>query len=151
MDMDTIQLPHDFREFIQFINSTGVEYLLVGGYAVAFHGSPRFTADMDIWIREGEDNAVKLGKALEQFGFRDPEIASGRFFAAHTLFRMGRPPMQIDIMTEISGCDFADCYSRRQVVSRDGIEISMISLDDLKQNKRAAGRSKDLGDLEELE
>jgi phage replication-related protein YjqB (UPF0714/DUF867 family) len=148
--MDTTHLPPDFREFIQYINSAGVEYLLVGGYAVGFHGAPRFTADMDVWVGMRGDNAEKLGRALEQFGFRDPEVTSGRFLKPDTVFRIGRPPLQIDVVTEISGCDFAECYARRQTLTRDGVEISIISLDDLKMNKRAAGRGKDLGDLEGL-
>ena len=148
--MDTTHLPLDFKEFIRFINSAGVEYLLVGGYAVGFHGAPRFTADMGIWVGTESANAERLGRALDQFGFRDPEVISGRFLKPDAVFRIGRPPLQIDVVTEISGCEFADCYARREVLIRDGLELSVISLDDLKVNKRAAGRAKDLGDLEGL-
>jgi hypothetical protein len=148
--MDTIHLPPDFKEFIQFINSAKVEYLLVGGYAVGFHGAPRFTADIDIWVGLDRDNAKRLGEALAQFGFHSPEITSGEFLRPLSVFRIGRPPLQIDILTEISGRDFDDCYSRREILQRDGVEISVIALDDLKLNKRAAGRGKDLGDVEGL-
>jgi hypothetical protein len=149
--MDMTHLPPDFKEFIQSINSAQVEYLLIGGYAVGFHGAPRFTADIDIWVGLHAANALKLGQALEQFGFRDPEVTSGRFLKPNSVFRIGHPPLQIDVLTEVSGRDFDDCYSRREVLMRDGVEISVISLDDLKLNKRAAGRAKDLGDLESLE
>jgi phage replication-related protein YjqB (UPF0714/DUF867 family) len=148
--MDTTHLPPDFKEFIRFINSAGVEYLLIGGYAVGFHGAPRFTADMDVWVGTQRGNAERLGLALEQFGFRDPEVTSGRFLKPDTVFRIGRPPLQIDVVTEISGCDFSECYSRRETLTRDGVEISVISLDDLKRNKQASGRAKDLGDLDGL-
>jgi hypothetical protein len=148
--MDTIHLPPDFKEFIRFMNSEQVEYLLVGGYAVGMYGAPRFTSDMDIWVDAARQNAAKLGKAMRQFGFREPEIVAGRFLKPNSVFRMGHPPLQIDLVSEIAGCTFADCYARRQIFSRDEIEISIISLDDLKQNKRAAGRHKDLGDLEAL-
>ena len=148
--MDTTHLPLDFREFIRFINSAKVEYLLVGGYAVSLHGAPRFTADMDIWVNRDPDNAVRLGSALQQFGFTTAEVVSGQFLKAESVFRIGRPPLQIDLLTDVSGRDFLDCYSRREVITRDGIEISIISLADLKINKQAAGRAKDLGDLESL-
>jgi hypothetical protein len=149
--MDMTQLPPDFKEFIQCINSAKVEYLLIGGYAVGFHGAPRFTADMDIWVGSDSNNAANLGCALERFGFRDPEIINGHFVKPGGVFRIGHPPLQIDILVEVSGCDFADCYSRRQIISRDGLELTLISLDDLKQNKLAAGRAKDLGDIQSLE
>jgi hypothetical protein len=148
--MDTTRLPPDFREFIQFINSEKVEYLLVGGYAVGLHGAPRATNDMDLWVGNDPANAAKLGRALARFGFRDAEITSGRFLKPDCVFRIGHPPLQIGLLTEISGRDFADCYSRRQILLRDGIEISVIASDDLKINKRAAGRAKDLSDLESL-
>jgi hypothetical protein len=148
--MDTTHLPPDFKEFIQYINSAGVEYLLVGGYAVGFHGAPRFTADMDIWVRNDPSNALKLGQALQCFGFRDPEIIQGGFLKSESVFRIGRPPLQVDILTDASGCEFIACYSRREIMSRDGLDISVISLDDLKTNKRASGRPKDLGDLDAL-
>jgi hypothetical protein len=94
---------------------------------------------------------LKLGQALEQFGFRDPEVTSGRFLKPSSVFRIGQPPLQIDLLTEVSGRDFDDCYSRREILLRDGLEISVIALADLKLNKRAAGRAKDLGDLQNLE
>ena len=148
--MDTIHLPPDFNEFIQFINSERVEYLLVGGYAVGLHGAPRFTADMDIWVGTTPENALRLGRALQRFGFQSDDITSGQFLKPDSVFRIGHPPLQIDLLAEISGRDFADCYSRRETIVRDGVEISLISRDDLRLNKQAAGRAKDLSDLEGL-
>ena len=105
---------------------------------------------MDIWVRATPENAIRLGAALKQFGFTDVEVISGQFLKSNTVFRIGHPPLQIDLLAEISGRDFADCYDRREIIARDGIEISVISLDDLRHNKKAAGRAKDLGDLEGL-
>jgi hypothetical protein len=146
--MDTTHLPPDFKEFIQSIIWAQVEYLVVGGYAVGFHGAPRFTADIDIWVGTQAENAARLGRALEKFGFRDEEVTSGRFIKPNSVFRIGHPPLQIDILTDIAGCDFGECYARRALLERDGIAISLISLADLKVNKLAAGRGKDIGDLE---
>jgi phage replication-related protein YjqB (UPF0714/DUF867 family) len=149
--MVTTHLPPDFKEFIHCINSENVEYMLVGGYAVGFHGAPRFTADMDIWVGSDSTNAQKLGRALQKFGFQVAEITTGQFLKPDSVFRIGRPPLQIDLLTEVSGCTFADCYKRRELLSRDEIEISVISLEDLKVNKRAAGRGKDVGYVEALQ
>jgi hypothetical protein len=148
--MDTIHLPPDFKEFIQYVNSAKVEYLLIGGYAVGFHGAPRFTADIDIWVGLNRQNAQRLGQALARFGCADSEVVSGAFLKPQSVFRIGLPPLQIDILTEISGREFDDCYSRREVINREGMEISIISLEDLRLNKKASGRGKDLGDLESL-
>ena len=148
--MDTIHLPPDFKEFIQRINSAEVEYLIVGGYAVGFHGAPRFTADIDIWLNYSTDNAARIGRALAEFGFREPDITSGRFLKPDSVFRIGHPPLQIDLLPEITGCSFPDCFARRQVLIRDGVELSIIGVDDLRINKLAAGRQKVLGDLESL-
>jgi hypothetical protein len=148
--MATTQLPPDFKEFIQYMNSEQVEYLLVGGYAVGFHGAPRFTADMDIWVRGQANNAAKLGRVLASFGFRNPEFTSGEFLLPGKVYRFGVPPLQIDILTTIAGCDFEECYSRRDRIVRDGVEVSVLSIGDLRTNKKAAGRAKDLADLEGL-
>jgi hypothetical protein len=106
---------------------------------------------MDIWVGGAPANAAKLGRALQQFGFSTPEITSGQFLKPDSIFRIGRPPLQIDLLSEVSGCNFEDCYARREVISRDNIEVSVISLHDLKANKQATGRAKDLGDLEALQ
>ncbi len=140
--MDTIQLPPDFKEFIQLMNSEQVEYLLVGGYAVGFHGAPRFTSDIDIWVNANPINAAKLGRVLAQFGVREPEIVSGRFLKPKEVFRIGNPPLQIDLLTNVAGCEFADCYGRREAFERDGLAIQLISLADLKLKKRGRTRKR---------
>lgn len=132
------------------LNSEKVEYLLVGGYAVGYYGYPRATGDMDLWIAVGAANAEAVARSLRQFGFRADTIKAAAFLAADKVFRIGLPPMRIDLVTSIDGVDFGECYSRRVVTKLDDVEVSLIGLDDLKTNKRAVGRAKDIDDLEHL-
>jgi len=147
MDID---LPPDFKEFLRLLADKRVEYLLIGGYAVAFHGFPRATADMDIWIRKNSDNAQRMVDVLLAFGFETPEISPALFLSDKCSVRMGIPPMQIEVSTSISGVSFRECYDGRVVVDVEGIPVSIIGLEDLKLNKKAAGRHRDLDDLEHL-
>lgn len=143
-------LPEDFKEFLKLLNAADVRYLLVGGYAVGYHGYPRATADMDVWVAISPDNAVKLVDAFHRFGMTDPNLTPGLFQERGKIIRMGVPPMRIEVLTEIDGVDFDECYAARVTAQIDGQPIPMISLAHLLQNKRAAGRHKDLDDLENL-
>jgi len=145
-----MNLPPDFREFLRLLNAHQVEYLLIGGYAVAYHGYPRATAEMDIWIATHPRNAAQVVAALKEFGFDVPELSVELFQAENQIVRMGKPPVRIEIVTGISGVNFAECYAARVIHVLDGLEVSLISLHHLKLNKRAAGRYKDLDDLENL-
>lgn len=148
--MATVNLPPDFKEFLKLLNARQVEYLLIGGYAVAYHGYPRATADMDIWIASTPQNAEKIVTALKEFGFDLPQLTIDLFLKAGQIIRMGVPPVRIEIATTISGVDFAECHAARVVDVLDGVEVNLIDLAHLKINKRAAGRHKDLDDLENL-
>jgi len=148
--MDTIQFPIELREFLKSLSAHHVEYLLIGGYAVAYHGYPRATGDMDIWIAMSEANAEKMMDALHDFGFGGTGMTLNQFVLPDQITRMGNRPLQIEILTTISGLDFAAAYSRRIVDVIDEVPISIISSADLKTNKRASGRPKDLGDLDNL-
>ncbi|HSA32592.1 MAG TPA: hypothetical protein P5077_02585 [bacterium] len=132
------------------MNSKQVEYLLVGGYAVGYYGYPRATADIDVWIAVSEQNAGRIVSALREFGFAVPDLKPELFLQKDRVIRMGVPPIRIEVITSASGVDFAECYSRRLVVEMDGIPVSLIELTDLKRNKKAAGRPKDLADLDQL-
>ena len=143
-------LPADFREFLKLLNSHHVEYLLVGGYAVGFYGYPRATADMDIWVALHANNAKRLVAALEEFGFNVPELRADLFLKENKIIRLGVPPFRIEILTTISGVSFEECYARRQRQVVDALEVDFLGLADLKTNKKAAGRHKDLDDLEHL-
>ena len=148
--MATIRLPPDFREFLLLLNSEGIEYLLVGGYAVGYYGYPRSTGDMDIWIAATPANAAALTRALERFGFSAKTLSECLFLGENKVVRMGVPPVCIDLLTSVSGVDFTECYAHRTVAVIDGVEVNVIGLDHLKANKRTITRSKDLDDLEHL-
>jgi predicted nucleotidyltransferase len=150
--MEKMQLQHDFKEFLKFLNDHGVEYLLVGGYAVGYYGYPRATAYMDVWIAVNEENATRVIDALRDFDMPADEetflLLSEK--DQDNIIRMGIPPVRIEVITSASGVDFEECYRRRVPVEVDGIIVNVISLEDLKRNKRASGRYKDLDDLEHL-
>ncbi len=148
--MATIHLPPDFKEFLQLLNTHQVEYLLIGGYAVGYYGYPRATVDMDVWIAMSPDNAGKIVNVLREFGFDLPELSDDLFLQENKVIRMGVPPMRLEILTTISGVDFSTCYASRNIDEIDGVELSLINLQHLKQNKKASGRHKDLNDLENL-
>lgn len=146
--MDTTLLPPDFKEFLQLLNSHRVRYLLVGGYAVGFYGYPRATADMDVWVATDSENVGSVLAALDEFGFAG--VAPEVFSKDKQVLRMGVPPLRIELLTGVSGVEFEDCYPQRTVVNLGGVEVNLIGLEDLKVNKAASGRHKDLNDLEHL-
>ena len=148
--MEKIEFHPDFKDFLKLLNSCGVDYLLVGGYAVGLHGYPRATGDMDIWIALDASNSQKIAEVLIEFGIPDELITDTMFMEKDRVIRMGIPPVRIEIITGASGVDFPDCYSRREVVEIEGVPVNFISLEDLRVNKKAAGRHKDLDDLEHL-
>lgn len=148
--MATIQLPTEFSELLRLFNAHEVAYLIVGGYAVAYHGYPRTTGDIDLWIRSTEANGQQVVAALRAFGFNVPALKPGLFLKPDQVVRMGHPPLRVEILTSISGVDFDACYPNRTEDTLGEVEVSLIGLDCLKENKRASGRHKDLDDLEHL-
>ena len=148
--MGKLKLHQDFKDFLKLLNSHKVEYLLVGGYAVGYHGYPRATGDMDIWIAVHETNAAKIAAVLGEFGMPREAISKELFLEDNKIIRMGVPPIRIEVITGVSGVAFDECYSRRELINIEGILVNFISLNDLKANKQAAGRHKDLDDLEHL-
>lgn len=141
----------DFKEFIQSLNDNGVHYLVVGGYAVALHGYPRYTKDIDIWVEMTDENATKIKKALDQFGFDSLGINEADFVVPNQMLQLGHPPGRIDILTTLPGVEFSGCYSSRIVVDVDGVSVNFIDFENLRKNKKASGRHQDLADLENLE
>lgn len=142
----------DFRDFIQSLNNVGVAYLLVGGYAVILHGRSRTTGDMDIWVKPSQDNYRLLADAFLDFGLPIAAIPLEDFLSPEHLnvFSFGREPVAIDIMTAVKGLDFDTCYQHSGIFEDDGLQIRTIRKEDLLIAKRAAGRYKDLDDLEHL-
>lgn len=145
-----MKLDPNFSEFIALLNANHVEYLLVGGYAVMFHGYPRFTGDMDVWIRPTESNALKVLRALGEFGFAGLGLGVKDLTAKDTVVQFGYPPLRIDVMTGIDGVNFEECFARRLITDVSGVSVNLIHLQDLKTNKRATGRYKDLNDIDHL-
>ena len=135
---------------MKLLNSHRVEYLLIGGYAVGYYGYPRATADMDLWVGIHQNNAEKLVAALREFGFNVPQLSVNLFLKAEQIVRMGVPPLRIELLTTISGVRFENCYSERIIDVIDDVEVHIINLKHLKQNKQASGRHKDLDDLQNL-
>lgn len=144
-------LNKDFREFVKSLNDSGVRYLVVGGYAVAFHGHPRYTRDIDIWIERSAKNAAGMVAALERFGFGSIGLKAEDFLVPEQIIQLGNPPNRIDLLTSVSGVEFEACYAARVTVDVDGVAVNFIDLENLKKSKKAAGRHQDLADLENLE
>ena len=145
-----ILLPPDLKDFLRLLNLNAVEYLLVGGYAVGYYGYPRATGDMDIWIARNPENADRVTTALQAFGFSASSISPALFLTPNKVFRMGNPPLRIEVLTDISGVEFSACWNARESAVIDDLPVNMINLDDLKRNKQASGRLKDKADLQHL-
>ncbi|MGH8797596.1 MAG: hypothetical protein ACREXI_11100, partial [Caldimonas sp.] len=128
-----------------------VEYLVVGGYALAAHGHPRYTGDLDLWIGTQPQNIGRLLNALDSFGFGSLGLSAADFAAPDIVVQLGYPPGRIDLLTGIDGVEFESCFGRRQVVALGEVRLPIIHVDDFKINKRATGRLQDLADLQALE
>jgi hypothetical protein len=143
-------LNEDFKEFIALLNANGVKYLVVGGYAVAFHGHPRYTKDLDFWIWADPDNAERLIKTLRDFGFSELGLQPSDFLNTKNIVQLGHPPNRIDLIAEVSGLDFESAYQNRTEGVFEGVPINFISIEDLIKNKSETGRLSDLADVERL-
>lgn len=146
-----MKISPDFREFIACANARDVRFLIVGGYAVAYHGHPRYTKDLEVWVDPTAENACRLLEALEDFGFGALELQVEDFVEPDQVIQLGYPPLRIDLLTSVSGLSFDECYPDRQIVEIAEVDVPFIGLEDLKANKRASGRHQDLADLENLE
>lgn len=144
-------LNQDFKEFIRSLNDNQVRYLIVGGYAVALHGHPRYTKDLDIWIEMSARNAEQVVKALSQFGFESLDLEPADFLVPDQIIQLGYAPNRIDLLSTLPGVEFSTCYKSRVEIDIDGVTVPFIDLKNLKKNKQAAGRLQDLADLENLE
>jgi hypothetical protein len=147
--MEKQQLPDDFKEFIQCLNSNNVKYLLIGGWAVGLHGHPRATKDIDFLVFMDNANLENLEKAF--IGFGAPPVDIDYLREKGNVIRIGVSPILIDIINEADGIDIEDCYSRKEIIKVEDIEIPLISKADLIINKKLTGRQADLADVEKLE
>jgi hypothetical protein len=141
----------DFQDFIVSLNKHNVEYMLVGGYAVILRGYSRSTGDMDIWVNKTASNFLRLQQAIVNFGMPSQAIRSEQFFSDEfDVFSFGRPPYAIEIMTAVKGVEFNEAFHQSTVLSIDEIDVRVIHLQHLIAAKKAAGRYKDLNDIENL-
>ncbi|MEO7084114.1 MAG: nucleotidyltransferase [Gemmatimonadaceae bacterium] len=146
-----MKLDKDLLELLELFRSRGVEFLIVGGHAVAFHGHPRLTDDLDLFVRPDRTNGDRIVEALREFGFGSLGIVAEDFQADDRVIQLGRAPNRVDLLTRLYGIDFADAWNRRVPAVMDGAPVWIISREDLIQNKRATGRTQDLADAEFLE
>lgn len=144
-------LNEDYRDILRSLAEEKVRFILVGAYALAAHGYPRATMDIDIWVMPSPDNAEAVLKALKAFGAPLYNLTKEDLEKDGTIFQIGVAPRRIDIITALTGLKFEDTYRNSILVNIDGIEIHVPSIDDLIINKRATGRTKDLADAEALE
>ena len=144
------KLQSDLREFIALLNSHKVDFVVVGGHAVAFHGHPRFTGDIDFFVRATPANATRILDVLAAFGFGNLGITEKDLLEPGQVIQLGRPPNRIDILTSISGVDFETAWQSRVASQLDELPVSFLGLAELLRNKESSGRQKDLSDLEKL-
>jgi predicted nucleotidyltransferase len=145
-----MRLQKDLREFIASLNSNKVEYVIVGAFALAFHGRPRYTGDIDILVRPSPDNAAKLEHAISRFGFSSAGLSAADFVEPNQVIQLGRAPNRIDILTSLTGVPFEDVWSDRVESEIDGLSVAFIGKEALVKNKRATGRAQDKADLDSL-
>ena len=145
-----MQLPKDWREFVESLNSHGVEYVIVGAFALPFHGFPRYTGDIDILVRRSRENAGRLEAALAAFGFASAGIPAEEFLEADRVIQLGVAPNRIDLLTTITGVDFEEVWQNRVISELDGLAVAFIDRASLIRNKKATGRTQDLADVEAL-
>jgi hypothetical protein len=144
-------LSKDWREFLELLNSRGVDYVIVGAQSLAFHGRPRYTGDLDILIRTRPDNAQRLLGLLNQFGFTQSGFKETDFLEPEQMIQLGRAPNRIDLLTSISGVSSDEAFETRISADLDGIPVFVLGRNALIRNKRAIGRPQDLADLAALE
>ena len=143
-------LEKDFADFVDLLNKHKVDYMVVGGYALAFHGQPRTTGDMDIWIDCTRDNANKLLEVMNEFGMQSLGFKTEDFCEPGIINQIGQPPLRIDILNEIDGVDFKDAIKSKQLFKSGKLLIPFIGKEDFLRNKKATGRKKDMEDVKRL-
>ncbi len=145
-----MEVQPDFRDLLALLNEHKVEYLIVGGYALAFHGAPRFTGDIEIFVRPDSQNASRVLDALAAFGFRFPNLTAADFQNPNKVVQLGVPPVRVDIITSISGVSWEEAEVTKEPGVFGNVPVSYIGRQEFIKNKRSAGRKKDLADIEAL-
>ena len=146
-----MEIPNDFKELLELFNKHKVEYLIVGGYALAFHGAPRVTGDIDLYVRPAAQNAARILAALEEFGFGSLDLSVDELTKPGMVIQLGVPPVRVDIITRISGVSWEKADADKVPGRYGDVPVHFISRDDFIANKKATGRRKDAADLEALD
>ena len=144
-------LNKDFKEFIELLNAHKVKYLVIGGYAVTYHGYPRYTKDIDFWIWLDKENVKRLVQVINSFGFGSLGLKESDFSDPENIIQLGQEPNRIDLLVDLDGPEFEECYKRREEIESEGFRISIIGVEDLIKIKKQIGRYQDLADAEQLE
>ena len=144
-------LNNDYKDILQNLSNKKVKYLLVGAYAMAAHGYPRSTMDIDLWIMPDPENTPLVLEALEDFGAPSGNLSPNDFLEKGIVFQIGVAPRRIDILTSVDGLEFTDAFANSEIIEIEGISVHVLSVPDLIINKRSTGRTKDLADAETLE
>lgn len=138
------------KEFLALLNSHKADFMIVGGYALAYHGAPRYTGDIDVFIKPDSENAQRIIKALKEFGFGSLDISSDDFQKKDNVVQLGEPPVRIDIITSISGVSWEQANSSKEPGNYDNVPVFFIGKNQYIANKRATGRARDIADIEAL-
>jgi predicted nucleotidyltransferase len=141
----------DFKEFVELLIKHKAEYLIVGGYAVSVHGHPRYTGDLDIWLNPTPQNANLILQSVNEFGFSSYGLTQSDFTKPGNIVQLGYPPLRIDLLTEIDGVKFEECFVNRKEVTIDRLKVNFIGYSDLLKNKRESGRARDIDDIDNLQ
>ncbi len=145
-----MEVQKDFKEFLELLNAHEVEFMIVGGYALAFHGAPRYTGDIDVFVKLDRPNALRIINSLEEFGFSSLELSIDDFQKEDNVVQLGLPPVRIDIITSISGVSWEQAYASRVPGKYGDVPVYYIGKDQYVVNKKATGRAKDIADIEAL-
>lgn len=145
-----MEAQQDFRDLLELFNAHKIEYMIVGGYALAFHGAPRYTGDIDIFIKSDAENAQRILSALDKFGFKSIGLTIEDFENPEKVVQLGVPPVRVDIITSLSGVTWEDAYSGKATGKYGDISVYYIGRKQFISNKRAIGRKKDLADIEAI-
>lgn len=145
-----MELNQDFQEFLRSFVQHEVRFLIIGGYELAAHGYPRYTKDLDVWVWPDPANTDRILGALDEFGFGSLGLKASDFLEPGVIIQLGREPQRIDLLTFATGLEFTSAFENRVLVEIGGVEVPLISVDDLRTNKTATGRLRDLADVEDL-
>ena len=145
-----MELNPDFQEFLRSFIGHDVRFLIVGGYALAAHGHPRYTKDLDVWVWTDPSNSQRVVAAVEEFGFSGLGLTAADFEDPDVVVQLGREPQRIDILTFATGLTFSDAFDHRMMLNIGGLQVPFLSIDDLRTNKLATGRLQDQADAAHL-